>query len=215
MESNSPDREAALSLVAQEQGGYFTAKQALDAGYSYALQHYHTIAGDWTRIYRGIYRLVNYPLPSRDELIVATLLSHDRAGNPQATVSHEMALAIHEISDANPSRIHITVPPTYRKDMPANIVLHKAVLPSKEREEREGYRVTTPLRTIVDIAYTPSGWPYLTDAIYDALHKGLVRASQIALAATDETNREIRTWLLRALEVAEQRADKRAGSNAR
>jgi hypothetical protein len=67
----------------------------------------------------------------------------------------------------------------------------------------------------LDIARSQSGWPYLTDAISDALQKGLVRASQIALAASNELNEEIRTWLLRALEVAEERASRKAGTYAR
>jgi predicted transcriptional regulator of viral defense system len=144
-----------------------------------------------------------------------TLLSHDRAGSPQAIVSHETALALYEISDANPSNIHLIVPPTYRKRMPPGVILHKAFLTSRDWEQREGYRVTTPLRTILDTARSPSSWPFLTDAIYDALQKGLVRASQIALEATDESNQEIRTWLLRALEVAEQRTSRKADTYAR
>lgn len=215
MERSSRGKEAALSLIAQEQGGYFTSKQAQFAGYSYFDQHYHTTTGDWMRIHRGIYRFVNYPLPLRDDLIVMTLLSHDRAGNPQATISHETALAVHEISDANPSSIHLTVPPSYRKHMPASVILHRAVLSPTDWEQREGYQITTPLRTILDTARSQSGWPYLTDAIYDALQKGLVRASQIALAATNEINGEIKTWLLRALEVAEERASRKAGTYAR
>jgi predicted transcriptional regulator of viral defense system len=214
MEKSSREKETALSAIAQEQGGYFTSKQAKSAGYSYFDQHYHTTKGDWLRIRRGIYRLLNYPLPLRDDLIVMTLLSHDRAGNPQATVSHETALAVHGISDANPSRIDLIVPPTYRKKMPASVVLHKAMLSPKDWEQREGYRITTPLRTILDTARTQSAWPYLTDAIYDALQKGLVRASQIALAATNEINGDIQSWLLRALQVAEQRANRKVGTYA-
>ncbi len=215
MERSTREKETALSLIAQEQGGYFSSKQAQSAGYSYSDQNYHTKTGDWTRIYRGVYRLANYPSALRDDLIVMTLLSHDRAGNPQAVVSHETALALHEISDANPSNIDLTVPFSYRKRMPLGVVLHKAFLKPGDWEQREGYRVTTPLRTILDTARSQSSWPYLTDAIYDALQKGLVRASQLALEATNESNQEIKTWLLGALQVAEQRATRKADTYAR
>jgi predicted transcriptional regulator of viral defense system len=215
MEMPSREKETVLSLIAQEQGGYFTSKQAQSAGYTYSDQNYHTKTGDWTRIHRAVYKLANYPLPLRDDLIVMTLLSHDRAGNPQAVVSHETALALHEISDANPANIHLTVPAIYRKQMPPGVILHKAFLAPKDWEQREGYRVTTPLRTILDTARSQSSWPYLTDAIYDALQKGLVRASQIALEATNEGNQEIKTWLLRALQVAEQRTSRKANTYAR
>ncbi len=204
------EKEIKLTSVTEQQGGYFTAKQAISAGYTYSDQYYQIAStGNWIRVDRSIYRLRNYPLPQRDDLIVLTLLSHNRKGEPQAVVSHESALAVHEISDANPARIHLTVPPGYRKQMPPGVVLHKASLSAKDWEQRDGYRVTTPLRTILDTAATPSTWPYLTDAIYDALQKGLVRASQLALTANNENNKEVKKWLLAALEVAEQRLARR------
>ena len=126
-------------------------------------------------------------------------------------VSHESALSVHGMSDVNPARIHLTVPPRYRKQMPPGVVLHKASLSSTDWEQREGYRVTTPLRTILDTAATSASWPYLTDAVYDALRKGLVRASQLALTANEESNKEVQKWLLSALEVAEQRIARLVG----
>ncbi len=195
-------KEDALASIVEEQGGYFTARQALQAGYSYRDQHYHKTIGNWVQVKRAIYRLKNYPYPQRDDLVVLTLLSHDRTGEPQAVVSHESALAIHQLSDANPSRIHLTVPPGFRKHMPSGIVLYKALLSGKEWAQREGYRVTTPLRTLLDVAESPSGWTYVPDAVYDALYKGLVRAPQILEA---NTSREARKWLVSAVEAAEQR----------
>lgn len=214
MQIEQPNKERDLLSIAEAQGGYFTAQQALSAGYSYRNQHYHSNTGAWNKVSRAIYRLHNYPLPERDDLIVLTLLSQNNSGEPQAVVSHESALAVHGISDANPARIHLTIPPGYRKRMPSNVVLHKASLSHNDWVQRDGYRVTTPLRTILDTAETPSSWPYLTEAIYDALQKGLIRASQLALVATDQTNEEVRKWLLRALEVAEQRATRKAAVNA-
>src|SRR5450759_4218672 len=125
MEQPIRQKQARLALVAEEQGGYLTSKQALSAGYSYSDQHYHANSGDWLRIDRGIYRLANYPSPERPDLIVLTLVSHDRSGEPQAVVSHESALAVHEISDANPARIHLTVPPGFRKHTHPNIILYR------------------------------------------------------------------------------------------
>jgi hypothetical protein len=47
----------ALYEVAAEQGGYFTAAQAREAGYAYSQQHYHRSRGNWLPIDRGIFRL--------------------------------------------------------------------------------------------------------------------------------------------------------------
>ena len=196
------EKEDALVSIAEDQGGYFTAKQALQAGYSYRDQHYHKTRGNWLQIERGMYRLRNYPYPQRDDLVILSLLSHNRAGEPQAVVSHESALAIHRMSDANPARIHLTVPPGFRKQMPPGIVLHRARLSAKDWMEYNGYRVTTPLRTLLDIAESPSGLSYLGSAVYDALYRGLVRPAQLLAA---DTSREVRKLLISAIEAAEQR----------
>lgn len=138
-----------------------------------------------------------------------TLLSHNRVGEPQAVVSHESALAIHEISDANPARIHLAVPPGFRKHMPPGIVLHKVPLAEQDWVQHDGYRVTTPLRTLLDVAESPSGWTYLADAVYDAIYKGLVRSASLLVADTGD---EARKWLIAAIEAAEQRIYGHVGS---
>ncbi len=194
--------------IAKDQGGYFTAQQALVAGYTYQEQRHHTLRGNWEKVQRRIYRFPEFPelrYPQRDDLVVLTLISHDRQGEPQAVASHETALAIHEISDANPARIDLTVPPSFRRYMPQGIVLHKAKLSPQEWEEREGYRVTTALRTILDAAASPSTWSFLPDTVTDALYKGLVRSEQLVQAIDKVENEEAKRWLRAALEAAEKR----------
>jgi hypothetical protein len=89
--------------------------------------------------------------------------------------------------------------------MPKGIVLHKAELSPGEWEEREGYCVTAPLRTILDTAASPSIWSFLPDAVYDAVQMGLVRSGQLEQAA-DKLDSERGGKLLRAaLAMAEQR----------
>src|SRR5579884_1395105 len=135
-----------LLQIAASQGGYFTAKQALAAGYSYRTQHYHTFVGDWIRLERGIYKLASYPNPEREDLILISLMSLDQQGHPAAVFSHETALVLHGLGDANPERIHLTTPPTFHKRLPPGIVLHRDDIDQRDVEERVGYRVTTPLR---------------------------------------------------------------------
>lgn len=172
-------KREALVAIAARQHGYFTARQALLAGYAYPRQHYHVQTGDWERVARGVFRLRDYPLPERDDLIVLSLLSHDRSGQPQAVFSHETALALHDLSDVNPARIHLTAPPGFRRHLPAGLVIHRGLIPEQDIEEREGYRVTTPLRTLTDIAASPASWPALEPAVRDALRRGVVRRRQL------------------------------------
>jgi len=66
------------------------------------------------------------------------------------------------------------VPPNFRKKPAAGVVLHKALLDEKDMETREGCRVTTPLRTILDLAREHLDPERLTAVVKDATRKGLV-----------------------------------------
>ncbi|MFH0920155.1 MAG: type IV toxin-antitoxin system AbiEi family antitoxin domain-containing protein [Fibrobacterota bacterium] len=53
--------ERKLYAIADRQQGFFTAKQAIQAGYQDAVHPYHVQHGNWIREIRGVYRLVRYP----------------------------------------------------------------------------------------------------------------------------------------------------------
>lgn len=199
--TRSTNTRRALHGLAANQGGYFTAQQALTIGYAYPEQHYHVAHDNWERVARGIFRLRDYPLPEREDLIIISLLSHDRASQPQAVFSHETALALHDLGDANPARIHLIVPPGFRRQFPDGIVIHRGIVSPEDWEERNGYRVTTPMRTLLDIAVSPASWPHLESAVRDALRRGLVSRRQL-LTANLPTDAQAR--LIAAMRAAEQ-----------
>lgn len=146
-----------LYEIAERQSGYFTAAQALEVGYSYAAQHYHHKTGNWLRDGWGIYRLARFPYAPGEQLVRLMLWSRDRAGVTQATVSHETALQAYDLSDVLPADTHLTVPNDFRKHPPDGVVLHHANLPKGDLRERDGYRITTPLRTLLDVAASTLG----------------------------------------------------------
>lgn len=185
MRSNAKDNERRLYEIADNQGGYFTAKQARGAGYYNRLQHYHKETGDWEAIERGIYRLRNYPHSEREDLIRWSLWSFNRKGEPQATFSHDTALAFHGIGDFMPARIHITVPPTFRKKIFGGCVVHRASLSASDVEQHAAFKVTTPLRSLFD-AFAGHAEPDLLErAIADALSRGIVRLDQAEQESSD------------------------------
>ena len=98
-----------------------------------------------------MFRLRDFPDTERKDLIRWSLWSRDRKSAPQAVVSHDTALTIHELSDMMPARVHLTVPPGFLKKMPPGCRFHKAALASEKVESRTGYRVTRPLCTF-DVA---------------------------------------------------------------
>lgn len=161
-------------ILASEQGGYFTAAQALSVGYSYRQQHFHRQRGNWIQVDRGLFRLWNYPDSEHEDLIRWALWSRDRSGKIQAVVSHETALALHELSDVMPANIHMTIPRSFRKKTPQGLVLHRGVVPEFDIEHRQGFLVTTPARTLRDAAESDLSPEHLNQAVFDALVRGLV-----------------------------------------
>ncbi len=180
------DREYKLLECANGQGGYFTAKQAFKAGYSYRLHSYHVRSGRWIRIERGIFRLQHYPSVEREDLIRWTLWSRNQRDKPQAVASHETALAIHDLSDVMPARTHLTVPPGFRKRVPGGCILHRFKLEPESIEKREGFLVTTPLQTLRDVAEGNLSEDELLKALKDALDRGLVRLKKIDVTRMSE-----------------------------
>ena len=155
--------------LAERQGGYFTASDALEAGYSYPLQHFHVRRGNWLRVDRGIYRLRRFPNGPYEDLIRWWLWTRK-----EGAVSHESAAALYGLGDILPSRTHLSVPKGFRKKPAQGIVLHKAVFDTDEIQEREGFRITSPLRTVLDLARAHLDPERLEAVATDAVRKGLV-----------------------------------------
>jgi predicted transcriptional regulator of viral defense system len=189
MKQDPQENARALYQIAAAQGGYFTAAQARQAGYAYSQQHFHISRGNWLKIDRGLFRLRDFPPGEREDLISWSLWSRNRKSVPQAVVSHDTALTVHELSDAMPALVHLTVPPGFRKRVPSGCVLHKAVLIPGEIESRTGYQVTTPLRTLLDVADSPLSQEHLNRAVRDALERGLVRRRLLETAPCSPKSR--------------------------
>ncbi len=188
--------EKKLLEIAQKQGGYFTSGQALQAGYSYRLQSYHKEQKHWIEIERGLFKIANF-IPSQfDDLIRWSLWSRDKKGNPQAVISHESALVVHELGDVMPAKVNITVPPKFRKEIPSGIIYHKGNIKPEEIETRDDFSVTTPIKTIIDVAESIS-LEQLEQVIRDALDKGLIRPVQFQKA---HMNTKVRSKISTVLE---------------
>jgi predicted transcriptional regulator of viral defense system len=167
----------ALFEIVEQQQGYFTAKQAAQSGYQLGSQAHHVKSGNWVRVERGIYRLARFPQSDEEQLVIYSLWSRNRAGEPEGVYSHETALSIHELSDVNPTKLHMTVPAAFRRRAkpPKVLVLHSANLPEKDVEQRQGFAVTRPLRSIADLATTESvSQDIMEQALSEGRQRGLI-----------------------------------------
>ena len=173
----------ALFETTEGQQGYFTAKQAADAGYQLGSQAHHVKSGNWVRVERGIYRLARFPQSSEEQLVIYTLLSRNRAGEPEGVYSHQTALSIHELSDVNPAKLHMTVPSAFRRSakVPKILVLHRASLNEKDVEQRQGFAVTRPLRAIADLVAVESvSHDIVEQALAEGRQRGLLSVREVA-----------------------------------
>jgi len=168
-----------LTEVATSQGGYFTARQAESAGYLASHLSYHIRAGNFERAGHGLYRIPTLPLSDHDDLVRLWLWSRGRDDRPQAVISHQTALALHDLAELIPTTIHLTVPPGFRKRSPRGCLLHKEIVEPAAIQPCDVIAVTTPLKTLKDLAIDRSmPTEQFTNAVTTAVKRGLIRRSE-------------------------------------
>jgi len=182
-----------LYETAQAQGGFFTARQALEAGYEDSVHPYQVRSGNWVREARGVYRLAQFPTSSRPDLMVWQLWSRNRQDELQGVFSHATALTLHDLSDVMPTKLDMTVPPGFRRmaAIPDVLRLHHARLGARDVQTIDGVRVTTPLRTLIDVIADGVIAPELqAQAVDQALRRGLIMRRHLATARVSTRARQ-------------------------
>jgi len=172
----TPDWDA-LFEIAQGQAGYFITRQAASAGYSPQLLAYLG-SKKVERVRRCIYRLVHFPASDHEDLIVLWLWS-EQAG----VFSHETALALHDLSDVLPGKVHLTLPAGWRRRrlrVPSGLVLHFADVGDPDRASFAAVPVTAPLRTLRDCIEADVAPSLVHQAILQARRRGLITAADEA-----------------------------------
>lgn len=174
-----------LYAIAEEQGGYFTNKQAEAAGFSQKNHGYHVRMGNWIREGRGIYRLAKFPVAERPDLMLWWLWSRNRNDEPQGVYSHETALSLYDLSDINPARLHMTVPVSFhrRGEQAKILVLHRGSVHKDDIGTRFGVKVTRELKTIADLLTTRTvEMDHMRQAVKQAFQRGLITRTELARA---------------------------------
>jgi prepilin-type N-terminal cleavage/methylation domain-containing protein/prepilin-type processing-associated H-X9-DG protein len=141
----------ALGKIAGKQYGYFSTKQAIAAGYIISVHHYHIIKKNWLRISIGLFRLPDYPDSMESDFTKWCLWSRNQQDQPQGVISHNSALSLHGFTDYNPKAVHLTVPARFRKEIPDEVIIHKASLPLSAVESHGSFMVTRIGQTVLDM----------------------------------------------------------------
>ena len=181
-----------LQKIAEAQAGFFTAKQAKKAGFSESSHTYNVQEGHWARECRGIYRLTSFPAVLRPELVRWHLWSMDREGRAQGVYSHSTALGLYVAPEATtdlPAALEMTVPKGFRRRgaTPEGLTLYYADLAESDIAARNGYRLTTPLRTILDLAAADTmPREELSKALLGILKRRLITRAQVKGARIPE-----------------------------
>ena len=189
-------REASVRLfqLAQQQQGYFTTKQAKAAGFAENTHPYHVQAGNWIREHRGIYRLALFPATDRPDLALWSLWSSNRKEEVEGVYSHQTAISLFNLSDLNPAKLHMTVPKSFRRnsEIPSILVLHYADLPASDVQTGPGYKITRPLRTILDLIESGEvERNFIRQALTQAVDRGMITRQQIRNAQLTEPTRKV------------------------
>jgi predicted transcriptional regulator of viral defense system len=200
-ETNDTAPHDRLYELAEQQAGYFRAEQAVDAGIDHSLLRKHARPGGrFEPVDRGLYRLRRFPASPHEHVVAAWV-----AIGPPAVVSHESALEIHDLSDAIPTSVHLTLPREYRGRRSKRARLHFTQRPLESRDVRtiNGLPVTSPERSIADALEAGSQPEQIELAIRQALDRGLTTPGRLR-SNVQGRPRRVRDLIERAAATAEE-----------
>ena len=200
--SSRANRLPRLFELAAAQAGHFTAAQARELGFSPRSLLHHIAAGHVERVSRGLYRLVGVPAGPHDDAVAAWLRFAER----RAVVSHDTALALYDLAPFRSYAIHLTLPREHRprNAQPATgVELHTTTVPLRRDEvaKRFGVEITSPARTITDVADIGVDPSVVIEATARALATGLVTSGELR-GAVKRRSARVRRLVERAIQEA-------------
>lgn len=154
-----PDR--LIRLLADRQHGVVERTQLLAAGLSERMIDRRVASGALIRLYPGVYAVGHRRL-RREGLWLAAVL----AGGPGAALSHRSAAAAWGLQGDRSTRVDVTVGGARGRAV-RGLDVHRTRLRPLETTTRHGLRITTPARTLLDLADVVSA-PQLERALEEA-----------------------------------------------
>jgi very-short-patch-repair endonuclease/predicted transcriptional regulator of viral defense system len=138
-----------IARLAERQHGVVATRQLAALGLQQRAVSYRAAAGRLHRVHRGVYAVGHTVLTANGRRMAAVL-----AAGPGAVLSHASAAALWEIRPTNATRIDVTVR-TKRGRARRGLRIHRtSTLQADEVTDHQGIPVTTPSRTLLDLAAT-------------------------------------------------------------
>jgi very-short-patch-repair endonuclease/predicted transcriptional regulator of viral defense system len=137
-----------LVRLAERQHGVITRRQLLDLGLSDAAVCRRVKDGRLHRVHRGVYAVGRPTLTVHGRFFAAVA-----SCGPTAALSHASAAALWGLlPEPRGARVDITVSSGGGRRRRGAVIVHRAPLREEEVVVKGGIKVTTPARTIVDLA---------------------------------------------------------------
>jgi very-short-patch-repair endonuclease len=137
-----------IARLAQRQHGVVATRQLVALGLSTGAVAARATAGRLHRIHRGVYAVGHPVLPRYARWMAAVL-----AAGAEAALSHASAAALWEIRASGATRIDVSVPNGAGREKRRGLRVHRATtLQRNEVTHHQAIRVTTPARTLLDLA---------------------------------------------------------------
>jgi len=163
-------------------------------GRRYGLSKHHLAGGTWKRLGGGFYSASDTPL--------IRLTAAKQRLPDTAVFSGHTAAWLHGLDPQPHIAIEATLPPTTRSSRLAGITIRRCQVSADEVSLRNGFRVTSPLRTVIDLV----GRLDLVDGVVivdAALHKRFVGRQQLWAWVESHAGHPGVARIRRAIELAE------------
>ena len=166
-------------------------------------------AGELLRVHPGTFVVADElrALSPRRQHVLRATAALGRADH-RFVASHGTAAAVHALPRLGdwPDRVHVTDPEARAATVDAHVTKHAGPLDRAHVTEVRGLRVTTPLRTALDLACSEEHREAVV-ALDDLLHRGLVGRDELLLALEHHPRRRGRRAAAAAIEAADALAE--------
>lgn len=166
--------DAAVERCAGRQEGLVSREQLRQLGVTRRQVERRVESGVWTRVLPGVFRCAEL-ITSPARRFWATWLW----AGADAVLSHQSAAELYSLGRWPEEAVHVSIPAWAKAPAPWIFVHQHRTLPSQERRSKSGFCVTSPARTLLDLAAVLEDDARLEEAFHEALRRRLTGPAEL------------------------------------